>query len=600
MDISNLAKEFAKIVKPEEKPVDVTLYGTTVISNGQLCVQLDGSDEITPAESTIEVAGGQRVAVLIKNHKAVITGSTTERAASSEDVDELYDQETIFNILTNNGQEQGLFLQDGKVYLNFTYAHGGTLKLGGASQNQYGILELVDASDNDVILMDNTGVKLYDTDGTTVVGSMGSSGFRLKGSSQWDYDYSVSSNLYGTCHFNYGLAQVVDTDSVAKNFPCLTLSNDRNGSYIGTSTLHIVSTGYETWLDTSQNIVLHSAQSNTLSGDTIDYDVKMRIDKYGNTGMSADCFNQTTSIGEHSALTCIANQGIIFNAYEYGNGISGTALSTSAAFDKYGLRCDSNITISNAKSFCAFSTDYLSIPLVTLSGADNIVIGRSSDLSEFGDINLRAGSKTNSAVNMYASKTTTTGTLTTGGTITSGGGLYTNGKTGVSDGVAGAAVSTTGTIHLSASGTPYIYFRYDNSTKYYTRIAQTKATANRTLTMPNSTGTLAIASSDIRLKENIQDSTVKALDLIEKVKLHEFDWKEEGRGGSPHWQCGIIADELEELDAELTSGGGYNEDGSLNVKSIDTLYLEGYIVKALQEMSERIEKLEERTLNDGR
>ncbi len=55
-------------------------------------------------------------------------------------------QQSIFNKLTNNGQTQGIYLKNGKVYLNFTYAEGGTLKLGSAN-NGNGILEIYDAND---------------------------------------------------------------------------------------------------------------------------------------------------------------------------------------------------------------------------------------------------------------------------------------------------------------------------------------------------------------------------------------------------------------------------------------------------------------------
>ena len=573
MDISNLAKEFAKIVKPEEKSADVTLYGTTIISNGQLCVQLDGSDEITPAESTIEVAGGQRVAVLIKNHKAVITGSTTERAASSEDVDELYDQETIFNILTNNGEEQGLFLQNGKVYLNFSYAEGGTLKLGGASQNQYGILELVDTSDNDVILMDNTGLKLYDTDGTTVVGSMGPSGFTLKGGSQWDYDYSYS-GVTGTCTFNYGLRSIGGGLS-----PGITLTNNRSDVQ-ATGVFDICNDGYQT--------ELHSTSEITLACNPGDGNVSY-IDLYSNGHIQILGEKSTNNV---QTTCCIDIQPMAGTNSE----IVLYTPETHLNIDQYGVHTDQDFILDTAAKGLLGTVTGTNQPIsmIAFSGTDNIVIGQTTNQSEYGNINLYAGTKSTNTINLTATKTTLSGTLTTGGTITTSGGLYTNGKTAVDDGVAGAAITTTGTIQLSASGTPYVYYRYGNSTSYYTRLAASNVTANRTLTLPNSTGTLAISSSDIRVKENVRDTTVKALDLIGKIKLHEFDWKEEGRGGSPHWKCGIIADELEELDDELTSGGGYNVDGSLNVKSIDTLYLEGYIVKALQELTGRIKKLEER------
>ena len=44
-----------------------------------------------------------------------------------EDLDNDLDQEGIFNRLTNNGQVQGLFLQNGRVYINATYIQSGTL-----------------------------------------------------------------------------------------------------------------------------------------------------------------------------------------------------------------------------------------------------------------------------------------------------------------------------------------------------------------------------------------------------------------------------------------------------------------------------------------
>lgn len=44
-----------------------------------------------------------------------------------EDLDNNLDQEGIFNRLTNNGQVQGLFLQNGRVYINATYIQSGTL-----------------------------------------------------------------------------------------------------------------------------------------------------------------------------------------------------------------------------------------------------------------------------------------------------------------------------------------------------------------------------------------------------------------------------------------------------------------------------------------
>ena len=56
----------------------------------------------------------------------------------------------------------------------------------------------------------------------------------------------------------------------------------------------------------------------------------------------------------------------------------------------------------------------------------------------------------------------------------------------------------------------------------------------------------------------------------------------------------MVADELEELDPELVTGGGYDEDGVMNVKSVNDFYLEGYLVKAVQELTEENEELRAR------
>lgn len=93
--------------------------------------------------------------------------------------------------------------------------------------------------------------------------------------------------------------------------------------------------------------------------------------------------------------------------------------------------------------------------------------------------------------------------------------------------------------------------------------------------------------SDIRLKTNISNSNRKALDVINSIKIRQFDWIRSGE----HQDIGFIADELETLDKHFAFGGGYEEDGSMNIKSVDSLYLQGYEVKAIQELSQENQKL---------
>ena len=67
------------------------------------------------------------------------------------------DQETIFNLLTNNGEVKGIWLKNNQLYVSFTYAQGGTLKLGGAN-NDNGAMQILDSSDNVIGSWDKDGV----------------------------------------------------------------------------------------------------------------------------------------------------------------------------------------------------------------------------------------------------------------------------------------------------------------------------------------------------------------------------------------------------------------------------------------------------------
>ena len=74
-------------------------------------------------------------------------------------LDKALTQLEIFNRLTNNGAAQGVFLKDGKLYLNFSYAQGGTLKLGGIN-NGNGQAEVYDSSGNKIGSWNKDGFNL--------------------------------------------------------------------------------------------------------------------------------------------------------------------------------------------------------------------------------------------------------------------------------------------------------------------------------------------------------------------------------------------------------------------------------------------------------
>ena len=90
---SELVSQFAKLAsnKPKEEK-ESTTYGTTVIQNGNKYVKLDGSELLTPASFTTNIANGERVTVLIKNHMAIVTGNITSPAARTSEVEEVGDK----------------------------------------------------------------------------------------------------------------------------------------------------------------------------------------------------------------------------------------------------------------------------------------------------------------------------------------------------------------------------------------------------------------------------------------------------------------------------------------------------------------------------
>ena len=98
--------------------------------------------------------------------------------------------------------------------------------------------------------------------------------------------------------------------------------------------------------------------------------------------------------------------------------------------------------------------------------------------------------------------------------------------------------------------------------------------------------------SDIRLKENVKDSKTDALETVNRMKVRQFDWKE--RMGGWHQNIGFVADELEEIDPNLALGGGYDENGEMDIKQINSPYLLNYAIKAIQELSAKVDEQEKR------
>lgn len=132
---------------------DITHALYSVLASGTSSITASGSSGIgisrnlTALRCTMYAAGGFTQVLDIETIPVAI------------DVDALT-HEDIFNLLTNDGAWQGIYRgSDGKLYINFTYARGGTLNLGGKA-NTYGNgqMHVYDANDNEIVDINTKGI----------------------------------------------------------------------------------------------------------------------------------------------------------------------------------------------------------------------------------------------------------------------------------------------------------------------------------------------------------------------------------------------------------------------------------------------------------
>ena len=85
---TDLISQFVKVTKDKTKDnKGSTVYGEVVKYNNKDYVKIDGSDLLTPiSSSSIVVDDGERVAILIKDHNATVTGNITSPAGTDKSV----------------------------------------------------------------------------------------------------------------------------------------------------------------------------------------------------------------------------------------------------------------------------------------------------------------------------------------------------------------------------------------------------------------------------------------------------------------------------------------------------------------------------------
>lgn len=122
--------------------------------------------------------------------------------------------EEVFNLLTKNGEIKGIFLENGQLYISFTYAKGGELTLGGAN-NGYGVLKILSAS--------GAEIGKWDKDGINATGTFTSEGMN-------PYNYNTRGAI-----LKDGTLTIEEAGKVETKFSLVKIADDIFGTGIGTT-----------------------------------------------------------------------------------------------------------------------------------------------------------------------------------------------------------------------------------------------------------------------------------------------------------------------------------------------------------------------------
>ena len=180
MDLNSiLVSEFAKITNDNKDTVNegTTVYGTYRVDGDGAYVQIDGSDTRTPVATTSEARNGDRVTVLIKNHRDIITGNLTDPSTTVKSVEERIEtgvgtiQETIDNLKTQLDNQE-ITLDDYRKaiaeakrmatdYIDFTAGTGLVIGSSSITSNVRIYSGGIDIRDKDKILASYTDDAIY-------------------------------------------------------------------------------------------------------------------------------------------------------------------------------------------------------------------------------------------------------------------------------------------------------------------------------------------------------------------------------------------------------------------------------------------------------
>ena len=411
---------------------------------------------------------------------------------------------------------------------------------------------------------------------------------QLAGSSAWCYNndstYINGGNIYtGTVTANAIAANAITSDKISAN--AITADKITTNNIAGTNGWINLRSGTFNY---GNNKLTWNGTTMTIGGWNITSDTMYINNK---TGMSANTSKYAFWAGESNSKNGAAGTDAKFRVGHAGSlyaedaTIKGSINASSLTAKQYYKIYDSNG--KNERTFVSWSGSMLTLGLVSQNGspeAEIQILPGSQTVTFNGDIGATQGT-------IYAGSIDATGSLSVR-------------KTARMD------ILTFYDYQQDTlpTASDMIYRRpIASATSNNGRVAFLQGASGNKISIRAqygksdfSSATFTASSSDIRLKEDVKDSSVNALSKIMKIQIREFKWKQTGI----HQKLGCVADELELIDPLLTVGGGYDDDGTMNIKSIDTLLLSEYAIKGIQELykqnkhqQKRIEYLESQLKN---
>lgn len=183
----DILRSFTNSLKPDKVSSDVTMFGEVkeIISPQEVAVQLDGSSARTVATIATVCQVNDRVSVLIRDHKAIVTGNLTNPSSASSEssyIRILPDGSIIVGRLDEEGDPVGFYVR--------------------ATDETYEISHVVDGDPTTILTVTDDGVEINGTG-------------MINGNS---FDYEAGSNIQFTPNPETGKVTISATSQSVLNY----------------------------------------------------------------------------------------------------------------------------------------------------------------------------------------------------------------------------------------------------------------------------------------------------------------------------------------------------------------------------------------------